>query len=238
MVISFLLMLIASVSAAILPFNGQTTGNISDSYTILAFPAKYVFFVLFLVYLLILYWFYKQWQIVRKDIFKITFIQTLLFTLSMIFQIIWIYYWHQQQFITSCIIAIIAALLLAVFYFLMPTQNTFSTRIPISIYLAWLINLIIFNIAIIFVSNRYDDFLLSPPLWTVIFLTGATAVALHIRYHHHDPYFPILFVWINIGIAIENNFEELLVTTAAIFLSGVLVAGILFMRKRQVLYNK
>lgn len=238
MVVSFLCMMIASISAAILPFNGQTTVNIPNSYTILVLPAKYVFFALFIVYLLILYWFYKQWQIVRKDTFTISIIQTVLFTTSMLLQIIWLYYWHEKHFIASCIFLIISTLLLTVFYLLMPTKNTLSSRVPISIYLAWLINLVIFNIAVILVSNRWDDFILSPPLWAVILLTGATAVALHIRYHHHDPYFSILFIWIFIGIIIQNNFEELLVSTAALFLSGVLLAGIIFMRKRQVLFNK
>ena len=34
-----------------------------------------------------------------------------------------------------------------------------------------------------------------------------------------------------LGIAIANGFNELLVTTASLFLSGVLIVGVLFMRK-------
>lgn len=232
MVVSFLLMMITITSAAILPFNGQTAGNVPDSYTILAFPSKYVFLIVILVYLSILYWFYKQWQIVRNKQITISILQSFLFTLSMLLQIVWIYYWHQEMFITSGIFAIISALLLTVFYMLLPIKNTFPERIPISLLLAWFVILVLFNLAVILTYNYWDDFILSTPLWTVILLTFIAAVALHIRFHHHDPYFPLLFIWFYLGIAIHNNFDELLVSTTAVFLSGALIAAMLFLRKK------
>lgn len=222
-----------SIFAAIVPINGQTTGNISDSYTILVFPAKYVFYAVTIIYISILYWLYKLWQMVRKQVITISKIQTVLFSVSMILQIVSLYYWHQQSFILSCVILILATILFAVFYLLMPATNTCSSRLPISFYLAWLTLVIMLHIAIILVHSHWDGFGISQPLWAVILLTLFMAIALHIRFHHYDPYFPILFIWFFIGIAIANNFEELLVSTAALFLSGVLIAGILFMVKKK-----
>lgn len=232
MLVSFLLMMIAIVTATILPLNGQTTGNVPDSYTILAFPSKYVFLVVILVYLSILYWFYKQWQIVRNKQISISILQTFLFSLAMLLQIVWIYYWHQEMYITSGVFSIISALLLTVFYMLLPIKNTLSQRIPISLLLAWFVILVSFNFAVILTYNYWEDFIFSTPLWTVILLTFIAAVALHIRFHHHDPYFPLLFIWFYLGIAIHNNFDELLVSTAALFLSGALIAAMLFLRKK------
>ena len=74
---------------------------------------------------------------------------------------------------------------------------------------------------------------LSDPLWAVIMLTFGTAVALHLRFHYDDILFPIIYIWAFIGIAFKNGFEELLVTTAALFLSGVLVVGIIFIKKQK-----
>lgn len=235
MVISFLCMMIASITAAVLPINGQTTGNVSNSYAILAFPSKYVFFAVILIYISILHWFYNQWQMVRKHNFTITLFQTILFVSSMIFQILWIYFWLQEQFIASSVVLFISTLLFGIYYLLMPVDNTFTGRLPISFYLAWLILLFMINIAMMFVYYHWlgVGFGLSQPLWAVILLTFVMAIALHIRFHHYDPYFPVLFIWFFIGIAIANNFEELLVSTSAVFLSGVLVAGILFISKKK-----
>lgn len=232
MTISFLAMMIVSVSAAILPFNGQTTVDVANSYTILAYPSDYVFYVVALIYLSILYWIYKQWQMFAKKQFAITHVQSFLFTISMVLSIVWIYYWQNSQFIIACMILVFSTLALAGMYLLLPEKNTMTTRLPISLYLAWLVLLVMFNLAILLVAARWDGFGLSQPLWAVILLTVFVAIALHIRFHHYDPYFPILFIWFYLGIAVQNNFEELLVTTAALFLSGVLLAGILFMRKK------
>lgn len=233
MTVSFLFIMFISIIAAIIPINGLTTGNVSDSYTILVLPAKYVFYVVVFIYISILYWLYKQWQMVRKMVNTISGMQTALFSVSMILQIISLYYWHQQQFAISCTFLILATLFFAVFYLLMPATNTWSSRLPITFYLGFLILLIMIQIAINLVHFHWNGFGISQPLWAVILLTFFMAIALHIRFHHYDPYFPIIFIWFFIGTAIENNFEELLVSTAALFLSGVLIAGILFMVKKK-----
>lgn len=232
MTISFLAMMIVSVSAAILPFNGQTTVDVANSYTILAYPSNYVFYVVALIYLSILYWIYKQWQMFAKKQLVISRLQSALFTISMILSIIWIYYWLERHFIFACALLILSTIAMAGTYLLLPEKNKLSVRLPISLYLGWLVLLIMLNLAILLVAARWDGFGLSQPLWAVILLTLFGAIALHIRFHHYDPYFPILFMWFFIGIAVQNNFEELLVTTASLFLSGVLIAGILFMRKK------
>jgi hypothetical protein len=41
----------------------------------------------------------------------------------------------------------------------------------------------------------------------------------------------LVFIWAFVGIAVRNGFDELLVSTAALFLSAVMLAGIIFMKK-------
>ncbi|GEK34660.1 tryptophan-rich sensory protein [Kurthia sibirica] len=229
--ISFTIMLFASLFANILPNNGHTLSGISDRYTILVFPSKYVYIILVVIYMSILYWIYKQWQMVRSNSLKITQLQAISFTLSMVFHIIWIYYWHQESFIISLIALLLSAGFLAIMYLTMPVSNTWQNRLPISLLLSWVIVTIMLNIAIIIVYYSWSGMGLSQPLWAVILLTVFVAVALHLRFHHHDPAVPFVLIWAYIGVAFHNNFEELLVTTAALFLSGVLAVGIIFMRK-------
>lgn len=76
---------------------------------------------------------------------------------------------------------------------------------------------------------------MSDQLWTVIMLTFATALALHIRFHHMDIPFALVFIWAFIGIAIKHGTDEMLVTTASLFLSGVILTGILLIKKRTLI---
>ena len=74
---------------------------------------------------------------------------------------------------------------------------------------------------------------LSFSLWTVIFLTFGTATVMHLKYHYHDKFPAIIFTWSYLGIAVANGFNELLVTTAALFLSGVMIASIYLLKKNR-----
>lgn len=230
---SYLCMIILSVAAFILPYNGHKTAGISEIYLILTFPSKYIFIVVVFIYMSLLYWFYKQWQMVRQQKFTISPIQVFFFITSMVLQLAWIFYWHHEQFIISFVLLVISTLCVTALYMLMPPINKWSDRLPFSIYFAWQLILLMLNIAVILVHYSIDVFGLSQPLLTVILMTGFVAVALHIRFHHYDPAFPIIFIWVFIGIITKNSFDELLVSTAALFLIGVLLTGILFMNKKK-----
>ncbi len=88
------------------------------------------------------------------------------------------------------------------------------------------------NTSFTLTSYEWNGFGLSNPLWAVILLTIGVVIALHIRYHHFDIVYPSVFIWAFVGIAFHNHLDELLVTTAALFLCGVLVVGILFVKKK------
>lgn len=231
--IAYIAMVTVNLTANILPLNGQTTGEISDSYTVLFTPARYVFTIWGFIYIILAYWIYKHWnnhQIKNS----ISIEQTLLFTASSLLNILWIFLWHFNYFQLTIVVMLLLLTCLALLYFSYSNdEQKWSKRIPISIYFAWICVATITNISFVLTSNHWNGLGLSNPLWAVIMLTLGTAIALHIRFHHYDIYFPIVFIWAYIGIAIKNGFEELLVTTAALFLSGVLLAGILFIKKQK-----
>ena len=80
--------------------------------------------------------------------------------------------------------------------------------------------------------HSWNGWGLSDQLWTVIMLTVATALALHIRFHHSDIPLTLVFIWAFVAIAVRHGMDELLVSTAALFLSGVLLTGILLIKKK------
>lgn len=223
---------IATVSASILPLNGHTALELAYSYKIVTLPAMYVYITLPMLYILLCYWVYAQWKN-RRTAHALTLLQAILFAASAIILIVWTDLWHYEQHTWAFIAVAIATICLFVLHLTYKaTDNRLSGRLPISITLAWVSFLALLNFSFIFVYNGLPDFGLSTQLWTVIFLTCGMAFALAIRFHRYDPAFPIIYIWFFIGIAVANGFNELLVTTAALFLSGVLVVGILFIRKR------
>lgn len=231
--ISLVAVITANALANILPLNGQTTGEISNRLPVLFTPAGYVFSIWSVIYVLLIIWVIGLW---RNRLKKETLFErrSLLFILSSVFNIAWIFLWHYEYFFLTVVVMISLLLTLIVLYCTYPLlDNRLSGRLPISIYLGWISVATIANISYVLTVYEWSGWGLSDPLWAVIMLTIGAAIALHIRFHHYDIAFPTVFIWAFIGIAIKNGFEELLVMTAALFLSTVLLVGIIFIRKKQ-----
>ncbi|MFX3675107.1 MAG: TspO/MBR family protein [Paenisporosarcina sp.] len=231
-VVSLLAVISINILANILPLNGQTTGEISNRLPVLFTPAGYVFSIWALIYVLLTIWVIRLWRI-RKNGEGLFEKRANLFIISCIFISSWIFFWHYEKFSLTVVIMIGLLLSLIMLYRTYSVQdNKVTSRLPISIYLGWISVATIANISYVLTFYQWSGWGLSDPLWAVIMLTVGTALGLHIRYHHNDIAFPLVFIWAFIGIAVRNGFEELLVMTAALFLSAVLLAGILFIKKR------
>lgn len=230
--LALLASLVANLSAYALPLNNHTALELAYSYKILMFPALYVYWLLPGVYVFLAYWVFAQWK-KRHTAEALTLMQAILFAASAIVLIVWVNLWHYEQFTLALVALMLATLCLFALYVTYPkAANHLHGRLPISITLASVAFLAFLNLGFVFVYNNLADFGLSRQLWAVVFLTCAAALALAIRFHRYDPAFAAIFMWFLIGVAVANNFNELLVTTAALFLSGVLIVGIVFIRKR------
>lgn len=231
-VVSLLAVISINALANTLPLNGQTTGEISNRLPVLFTPAGYVFSIWTLIYVLLSIWIIGLWR--TRNNGNILFEKrSLLFIISSIFNISWIFLWHYELFALTVVAMIGLLITLLLLYRTYQVQdNKISSRLPISIYLGWISVATISNISYILTVYQWSGWGLSDPLWAVIMMTVGTALALHIRFHHFDIAYPFVFIWAFIGIAVRNGFEELLVMTAALFLSAVLFAGILFIKKR------
>ena len=231
-----LIVAVAVISAAnLLPINNSTTGEIANRLPVLFTPANYVFFILPIIYFFLAYWLFKfpktqtniNYQIINRRVF--------LFIMTSLFSVIWIFLWHYEFFNLSIIVMAALLTTLIVFYFTYPNNNNaFSGRVPIAIYLGWIVITFIVNISYVLTLHEWNGWGLSLPLWTVIYLTIAAAIALHFVYHYRDIAFSLVFVWVFIGIAVKNGFEELFVSAASLFLAVVIMFFILFPKKESI----
>lgn len=233
MTIAFLAIIAINALANILLINGQTTGEISNRLPVLFTPAGYVFSIWSVIYILLAIWIAGFWIRYKKEKELPSRAISLYFILSAAANITWLFLWHYEYFAWS-----IAAMLLylgsLILLYLQYGNNErkFTERLPISVNMGWISVATITNISYVLTYYNWGGWGLSNELWAVIMLTVATALALHVRFHHSDIPFTLVFVWAFIGIAVKHGLDEMLVTTASLFLSGVIITGILLIKKK------
>ena len=232
MTLSLIAVVLMNTVANILPLNGSTTGEIANQLPVLFIPAGYVFCIWVIIYLLLACWLFGFKQDKNNSNRLTLNLRAILFSLSCLFNIIWIILWHFRYFDWTIVIMISLLLTLLALYFTYPkVSNLFLGRLPIAVYLGWIFVALIANISYVLTLHEWSGWGLSDPLWTVIYLTFATAIALHFLYHHADIAFNLVFVWTFIGIAVKNGTDELFVTAASLFLTAVIGASCFLMRK-------
>lgn len=233
MTIAFLAVVTMNALANSLPINGQTTGEISNRLPVLFTPAGYVFSIWSVIYILLAIWIIGFWVRYKKDKEIPSIGISIYFTLTAVFNISWLLLWHYEFFAWS-IAAMVAYLISLILLYLQYNNNErkFTERLPVSVNMGWISVATITNISYVLTFYNWGGWGLSNELWTVIMLTVATAIALHVRFHHWDIPFALVFIWAFVGIAVKHGLDELLVTTASLFLSGVIVTGILLIKKK------
>lgn len=233
MTLSFIALVIVNGAANIVPFNGSTYVEISNRIPILFTPASYVLLIWFVIYSLITVWLFGFWKERNNLVHPLSIRRSIFFILGSVFNIIQIMLWHYEFFTLSFITLAALLVTLSLLYLTYPSDsNRLFGRIPIAVYLAWIIFTFITNILYVLTLHEWSGWGLSAPLWTVIYLTIATAIALHFIYHYHDIAFTLVFIWVFTGIAVKNGFEELFVTSAALFLVMVLFVTIFILPRK------
>ncbi|KYG91330.1 hypothetical protein A0U40_15335 [[Bacillus] sp. KCTC 13219] len=204
---------------------GFSTLDSINRLPLLFSPASYVYLYWLAVFIgLIIYSLRKRHQ---------TSIQLSLLLLAYIFLISFFVSWHAEHHIIALLLLMIQLLSLFMLY------RTYSLkrkprqeRVAISLFFGWMLFLTYVFFSYTMVYNNWHGLGLSNALWAVILLTIGAAMALHFRYRYFDRLLPSIFIWGYLGIAWHNGFEELFVTAAALFLSAVLVASLIFSKSK------
>lgn len=233
MTLSLIAIILVNVAANSIPFNGSTTAVIASRLPVLIMPAGYVFALWAFIYVLLALWLYGFRQNNMNVTQALQNWRAILFVVSCLLNIVWLLLWHHGFFNWTIVFMTLLLVALLALYFTYPKKdNQLFGRVPIAINLGWIFFATIANISYVLTLHEWAGWGLSDPLWTVIYLTFATAIALHFLYHHADIALSSVFIWVFIGIAVKNGVDELFVSAAALFLTAVIGAFIFFTRKQ------
>ena len=213
---SYLGMVLVNFLANALPINGIATGEVSDSYPNLFAPAGFTFSIWGVIYLLlgffVLYLFGAFGKITRDKLIERI---SILFIISSIANIIWIFLWHHNFIGLSVLfmIVILICLILIIEYILkekrpLTNKEYFFFKLPFSIYFGWITVALIANITTFLVSVNWDGFGLADSLWMIIILIVGLVISGLVAIRNRDVAYTLVLIWAYFGILSKHVSES------------------------------
>ncbi len=193
-----------------LPLNGLNTGDISDRFTVYFVPAGYVFSIWGLIYLgLIAYAVFQLLPSQRENprLLRIGYLPAL----SGLFNIVWLFLWHYEQFPLT-LLAMFGLLLTLIAIYLRLDEGRSSVRgaerwclyIPFSVYLGWVTVATVANVTSVLDYAGWSGWGLSEAAWAVIMLLVAAGIGVLMGLRRRDAAFLLVLVWAFVGIALKH----------------------------------
>lgn len=211
--ITFIIMVVANALANILPINGQTTGEISDSYSNLFAPAGYTFAIWGLIYTLLFIYTAYQLGIFRKSYnMKDTDLLErigVFFSISSILNTMWIFAWHYNIIWASLILIVMVLIsLILINRELEKTELKISEKIlikiPFSIYFGWITVATIANVTTFLVSINWDAFGIAENIWTVVVLFVGFLITGLATFKNRNIVYGATVIWAYTGILMKH----------------------------------
>ncbi len=210
---TFLLMILLNVLANLLPLNGITTAQVSDSYPNLFAPAGITFAIWGVIYLLLAVYVAYQlgWIKSKAERYQPLLDKTgILFSVSSIANAAWIICWH-YNFITASValMVVILGCLIGVSLILHKSELTqtekLTVRLPFSVYFGWITIASIANITTLLVSMNWNGFGIPKQIWTVTVLAVGVAIGVIAIVRDRDFAYGVVLIWAYIGIFIKHT---------------------------------
>lgn len=223
-----------------IPIGGQTSADVSNTYSTYFTPANYAFAIWGLIYLLLLsFGIYQALPAQRANptARRIGW----LFVLSCVLNCLWITFFQYDLIVVSVIVIIALLLTLLVIYTRLDAgRGTASIaerlflHLPFSVYLGWLSVATIANVSVLGISQNWGNLLgIAAPTWAAIMLGVATVIGVAVVIARRDFAYAGVFVWAFLAI-INKQSEMSVVTTAwAGVLILLVISSISFMLNRR-----
>lgn len=248
--LTFLLMVIVNALANILPINGVSTGQVSDSYPNLFAPAGLTFAIWGFIYLLLAGYTLYHLGIFQGDTntTKIDLLQKtgILFSVSSIANAAWIFSWHYDMIpISMLLIIVILACLILINQRTNKEQLSqreyFFIRLPFSVYFGWITVATIANATILLVSLGWKGFGLAEAAWAVIMIIAGLIIGVTTMIKNRDVAYGLVIVWAYAGILLKHlspegfgaRYPAVITTTMVCILVLVLAEAHILMSKRK-----
>jgi hypothetical protein len=227
-IISGLITLTVNGLANSLPFNGLSTGEISDMFDSYFVPAGYVFSIWGLIYLGLLAFTVYQALPAQRDNARLVKVGWAVVVANLA-NAAWMFFWHYLLFPLS-LLAMVTLLAALLFIYTgletgkkpATTLERWFVRVPFSIYLGWISVATIANSADVLISIEWGQFGLSAETWMVMILIVVAAIAWAMSITRKDLAYLAVLLWALAGIGVK--FPASGVVTSSIWVSFALVA--------------
>lgn len=204
-----------------IPFNGLTQADLGELYPVLITPATYVFSIWGLIYLaLIAFIIYQTLPNFREN--PAVKAVGILFAVSSLFNILWLFFWHYQRVGWSMIIMLLLLATLITIYLrigAVTTEKSLYDRLlvkyPFSLYLGWITVATIVNFNVLLYDIGWLRVGTGGVFFTIFMIVIAAVVALAVFYLRQDFIYTAVFVWALIGIGVRHGTNLVLLTIVA-----------------------
>lgn len=245
----FILMIGINVLANMMPLGHGKTGDISSKYPNLFTPAPITFSIWGIIYALIAFFIVYQFGVFDSKMYANTIIDSigLLFIISCVMNIGWIFSWHYDKTALSMIFMI--GLLISL---IMITMNispislehaTNTKNIPLStkiciyafqIYLGWIVAATIANLSALLVKINWNRFGLSEEFWTIIVIIVGVLIGMLFIITTNNYMSSVAIIWAYCGILIKHISQSgyggsypLIIAITIIGIFVILITGII-----------
>ncbi len=204
-----------------IPFNGLTQADLSELYPVLLTPATYVFSIWGLIYIaLIAFIVYQALPATREN--PLVKAVGILFAVSSLFNILWLFAWHYQRIGWSMVIMLLLLATLIFIYLRIGAVTNIKSiydrilvKYPFSLYLGWISAATLVN----FNALLYDIGWLGTGgggiFFTMLMILIAGLVALTVFYFRQDYIYAAVFVWALVGIGVRHGTDIVILTIIA-----------------------
>jgi hypothetical protein len=197
-IVGFLCVVIVNALANALPLNNKTTGALSDQYPNLFVPAGLTFSIWGLIYVLLAVFVVYSMIRALKEGNRSSFIDRIgiLFFITCIANIGWIFAWHYEIVPLSIILMILLLACLIAIYLRLSigksdasNQEKYLVHLPFSIYLGWITVATIANAIALLVNLHWNTFGLGEQFWTVCVVIVAIAITIATIFSRSDIFY-------------------------------------------------
>ncbi|MFC1942899.1 hypothetical protein ACFLWU_06780, partial [Chloroflexota bacterium] len=194
--IGFLGTVIVNGLSSALPINGKTAGELSDQYPNLFVPSGLTFSIWGIIYVLLtIFVIYGLVVASRKDTNKSSFIGIIgvLFFVSCLANIAWIFAWHYEIVFLSLVFMLILLATLLMIYLKLGIgksdslqKEKYLVHLPFSVYLGWITIATIANITALLVSVKWNAFGWGEPFWAIAVIIVGILITLGVLFTRKD----------------------------------------------------
>lgn len=235
-VLTIILTITINILANSLPINGLNTGQISARFQVFFVPAGYVFSIWGIIYIgLIAYAVYQALPAQKTN----PRMQTTggWVVLGGLANSTWIFLWHFEQFVgTLGAMLILLTTLIAVYLRLgtgltkVSATETWTVRIPFSVYLGWITVATIANVTDVLDFLNWNAFGIAAQTWFLILLGVVLAISTLMSLKRRDVAYIMVILWALVGIGYKfsaDPFIWIASLTTAVLVAFVLLYSLL-----------